>query len=82
MSEEFKHLNEEERLKAENDFLRMKLMLENGAEFGNIESDKDLPPNIENEFLNYIIEFEKHAENPVYIKVFDKNWSSPPTLNL
>jgi hypothetical protein len=72
MSEEFKHLNEEERLKAENDFLRMKLMLENGAEFGNIESDKDLPPNIENEFLNYIMEFEKHVENPVYIKVFDK----------
>ncbi len=72
MSEEFKHLNEEERLKAENDFLRMKLMLENGAEFGNLESDKGLLPNIENEFLNYIMEFEKHAENPVYIKVFDK----------
>lgn len=72
MSEEFEHLNEAERLKAENDFLKMKLMLENGAEFGKMESDKDLSPNIENEFLNYIMEFEKHAENPVYIKVFDK----------
>lgn len=72
MSEDFNHLNDEERLKAENDFLKMKLMLENGAEFGNMESVNHLPANIENEFLNYIMEFEKQSENPVYIKVFDK----------
>lgn len=72
MSEEYDHLNEEEQLKAENDFLKMKLMLEKGAELGNMESGKQLHPTIENEFLNYIMEFEKHAENPVYIKVFDK----------
>ncbi len=72
MSEEFEHLNEEERLKAENYFLKMKLMLENGADFGDTQSVGDLPANIENEFLNYMMEFEKHSDNPVYIKVFDK----------
>ena len=72
MSEEFNHLNEEDRLKAENEFLKMKLMLEKGAEFGNLGSGNHLPADIENEFLNYMMEFERQSENPVYIKVFDK----------
>ena len=72
MAEEFKHLSEEERLKAENDFMKMKLMLEKGAEFGNMQAENKLPPDIENSFLNYIMAFEKQSENPVYIKVFDK----------
>lgn len=72
MSEEINHLNEEERLKAENDFLKMKLMLEKGAQFGKGETDSELTLQLENEFLNYITEFEKQAENPTYIKVFDK----------
>jgi hypothetical protein len=38
MPEEFSHLNEEEKLKAENEFLKMKLMLEQGALFGGNES--------------------------------------------
>ena len=72
MSEELNHLNEEENLKAENDFLKMKLMLEKGAQFGKGETDSELTPQMENEFLNYITEFEKQTENPTYIKVFDK----------
>ncbi len=72
MPEEFNGLNGQERLKAENDFLKMKLMLEQGAEFGNMDTQNQLPANVENQFLNYIMEFEKHAENPTYIKVFDK----------
>jgi len=72
MAEEFQNLNEEEKLKAENEFLKMKLMLENGAHFGSIENDTELPPDMENEFLNYIMEYEKQSQNPTYIKVFDK----------
>lgn len=72
MQDEFQDLNDEEKLKAENEFLKMKLMLEKGAQFGKMETDSELSPDIENEFLNYIMEFEKQSENPTYIKVFDK----------
>ncbi|WP_152267706.1 hypothetical protein [Agriterribacter humi] len=69
---EFDNLNDEERLKAENEFLKMKLMLENGAEFEKTEDGAHLSPQVENEFLNYIHAFEKQSQNPKYIKVFDK----------
>jgi hypothetical protein len=72
MQEEFQNLTDEEKLKAENEFLKMKLMLEQGAQFGKMETDSELSPDMENEFLNYIMEFEKQSENPTYIKVFDK----------
>lgn len=72
MQDEFQNLNDEEKLKAENEFLKMKLMLEKGAQFGKMETDSELSPDTENEFLNYIMEFEKQSENPTYIKVFDK----------
>jgi hypothetical protein len=69
MPEDFSHLPEDEKLKAENDFLKMKMMLENGADF---HIEKDLPPDLENEFLNRILAFEKQAANPKYIKIYDK----------
>jgi len=72
MSTPFKNSREDEKLKEENDFLKMKLMLENGAEFGEIESNDEISPQMENEFLNYIIEFEKQSADHQYIKVFDK----------
>ena len=72
MPEEFNHLNEEEKLKAENEFLKMKLMLEKGASFGSMETESELPPQIENQFLNYIAEFEKQSENHRSIRLFDK----------
>ncbi len=71
MQEEFSNLNEEERLRAENDFLKMKLMLESGARFG-VQGGGDLPPDIENAFLNNVIEFEKQFNQHKLIKVFDK----------
>ncbi|HKC37033.1 MAG TPA: hypothetical protein VKB95_13255 [Chitinophagaceae bacterium] len=72
MADEFNFLNEEESLKAENEFLKMKMMLEQGAGFGGM-SDKDLPPEIENEFLRNIMTFEKQfAEERKIIKLFDK----------
>lgn len=71
MPEEFSHLNEEERLKAENDFLKMKLMLENGAKF-EMSNENELPTAIENQFLSNMAEFEKQFAEHKTIKVFDK----------
>ena len=64
--------NEEENLKNENEFLKMKLMLEQGAQFGNIQSGSGLPAEIQNQFLKHIIEFEKQFEEHKTIKLFDK----------
>lgn len=50
----------------------MKLMLENGAHFGSMENNNELPPDMENEFLSYVMEYERQSQNPSYIKVFDK----------
>ena len=75
MNESFKQHaeeNEEEKLKNENQFLKMKLMLEQDAEFGSIKSDKELPAGVENEFLNYIMAYEKQAAERKMIKVFDR----------
>ncbi|MBX2921734.1 MAG: hypothetical protein KF746_06060 [Chitinophagaceae bacterium] len=73
MSDNFSHLSEEERLKAENDFLKMKLMLEHDAKFSESDSSQPpLPPQMENDFLNYVMAFEEQSKNPKYIKVFDR----------
>lgn len=71
MSPEFNHLNASERLQAENEFLKLKLMLENGAEFSGFSSPT-LPPELENEFLQSVAEFERLAGNMKYITVFEK----------
>jgi len=71
VSDKFSHLNEDEYLKAENDFLKMKLMLEHGAHFGGGENN-ELPAGIENEFLNNMMAFEKQCEERKRIKVYDK----------
>ncbi|MFT3703508.1 MAG: hypothetical protein QM802_14185 [Agriterribacter sp.] len=73
MHSDFSHLSEEERLKAENEFLKMKLMLEHDAKFP--DDDSNLPAvstAMENEFLNYIMAFEEQSKNPTYVKVFDR----------
>jgi hypothetical protein len=69
--ESFDHLAQEDRLKAENEFLKMKLMLEHGGTFGVYENN-ELPSEIENEFLNNMIAFEKQFEERKTIRVFDK----------
>lgn len=58
-------------LEAENEFMKMKLMLERGATFSE-SRNMDLPPEVENEFLKNIIEFEKQFDARKMIKVFDK----------
>lgn len=73
MNSENLPLNDEEKLQAENDFLKMKLMLEHGAKFP--EADPGLPllaPAVENEFLDYIIAFEEQSKHPKYIRIFDR----------
>jgi hypothetical protein len=59
-------------LEDENDFLKMKLMLENGAKFGTMNTDTELPPEVENMFLKNMMEFERQAAERKKIKVFDK----------
>jgi hypothetical protein len=72
MQDEFDFLDDKESLKAENEFLKMKMMLEQGANFGGV-SDKDLPPEIENDFLRNVMAFEKQfTEERKTIKLFDK----------
>lgn len=64
------HLPNEDDLKAENEFLKMKLMLEHGAKFSSNESE--LPPEMENEFLNSVMAFEKRFGQFKTIKVYEK----------
>ncbi len=70
MTDEFDNLNREEKLEVKNEILKMKMMLENGAKFG--EGGEKASTEIENEFLNYIMAFERQAANPKYIKLYDK----------
>lgn len=74
MNKNFEHSEEEEEenLKNENEFLKMKLMLEQGAKFGTMQTGGNLPPEIENQFLKNIMAFEKQAAEQKMIKVFDK----------
>ncbi len=72
MKEEPEHLNEDEKLKAENDFMKMKIMLEHGAQFHSGNTDGELPAEIESEFLKNIIEFEKQFEQHKTMSVYDK----------
>lgn len=65
-------MNKEEKLKDENDFLKMKLMLEHGARFSEQNPDQPLSPTVENEFLNHIVAFQEQSNNPKYIRVFDR----------
>ena len=71
MSDEFNNLPDNEKLKAENDFLKMKMMLEKGAQFGG-NASSGLPAEIENEFLKNIMAFEQQMNERKTIKLFDK----------
>lgn len=71
MNNEFENSLNNNDLEDENNFLKMKLMLEKGAIFGKVEN-KEIPPEIEHEFLINIIEFEKQYNEEKTIRVFDK----------
>jgi hypothetical protein len=72
MSDDYKNLTEEEKIKAENDFLKMKIMIEHNGQCFSGNSDEELPAEIENQFLTNIIEFEKEYASHKTISVFEK----------
>jgi hypothetical protein len=55
----------------ENEFKKLKLSIEHGATFFN-NSDSNIPPEIESQFLDYITNFENAFQNTTQISVFDK----------
>jgi hypothetical protein len=71
MEDDFFEWEKMEKLKEENDFMKIKLMLEHGAQFGSGEAF-ELPPEIEHEFLKNIMAFEKQFDNHKTILLFDK----------
>lgn len=72
MPEEMNPLDKQEALKAENDFLKMKLMLEHGAIFGPGEANPNVPAEIENEFLKQVARFEDEWSKLKRITIFEK----------
>ena len=59
-----------EELKDENAFLKMKLMLEHGTEFRE-SSNPDLPPEMENLFLQNVVAFEEQLKSQEKTTVFE-----------
>jgi len=72
MPEENMPLDEQEKLRTENEFMKMKLMLERGATFANGSNEHEIPVEIEHLFLNNIINFEKQFDEGKRITVFEK----------
>jgi hypothetical protein len=60
-----------EKLRMENELLKMKLMLEQGAIFSEPSGAKTMDPLIENEFLNNIMAFEESYRNAERILLYD-----------
>ena len=72
MSQEEKFSNDEtENLRIENELLRIQLTAQYGDAF-HMETNADLPPDIENQFLKNILAFEENAENAELTTVFQK----------
>lgn len=61
-----------EDLKDENNFIKMKLMLEKGAKFGSSKGAPPMPPEIENMFLKNVLAFDKIYEGCDQISIFEK----------
>lgn len=59
----------EDHLRAENEVKKLKLEMEFGAQFGTNSSD--LPPEIEQQFLDNVLAFEKQYAEREQIKLFD-----------
>lgn len=61
--------SKQEKLRAENKLKKLKMSIETGAEFSEI--NKDLPPAIENKFLKNIEKFEETFRNAEQVTLFD-----------
>ena len=85
MSQEEKFSDDEiENLRIENELLRIKLQAQYGDAF-QMESNANLPPEIENQFLKNIAAFDAASENPetasVYKKLGKPNYRSADELS-
>jgi len=79
MANDFNRSNDElENIREENEFKKMKMMLEHGAVFSSPQPDNKLPPIVENEFLKNIEKFEDAFHLAKRISVFD--FIGKPTL--
>lgn len=71
MAKELTDPNEKNDLEVDNQFMKMKLMLEYNAKFEE-KGEGEIPPEIENQFLKQVMEFEKQFAEHKVVKVFDK----------
>jgi hypothetical protein len=71
MREEYQHLDQREALKLENEVMKMKLMLEHGAEIRYGENADSISAETEHEFLNYIMDFERQEALAKETTVFE-----------
>jgi hypothetical protein len=71
MPEEYENMDSQEALRAENEFIKMKLMLEHGADFQYSEGAAALSAETEHEFLNYIMDFEQQEARASELTVFE-----------
>ena len=60
-----------ENMKIENEFLKLKLKAQYGDAFF-MQSNSDLPPEIENQFLKNMMAFEDNHQNAEYTTVYEK----------
>lgn len=60
-----------ENMKIENEFLRLKLKTQYGDAFF-MQSNNDLTPEIENQFLKNMMAFEENHQNAEYTTVYEK----------
>jgi len=61
----------EQQLKMENELLKLKLKAQTGANF-NINEANKLTPELENQFLKNILNFENNFQNAVYITIYER----------
>jgi hypothetical protein len=61
-----------EHFKIENEILKMKLKAQYGDAFQMFTPEGQLPPDVENQFLKNMINFEENYQNMEFIKILDK----------
>lgn len=71
MQEEYKQLTPQEAIRVENEFIKMKLMLEHGASFEYDRKARELTAETERNFLQYIMDFEQKEALAKEVSVFE-----------
>ncbi len=66
-----------EHFKIENEILKMKLKAQYGDAFQMFTPEGQLPPDVENQFLKNMINFEENYQNMEFVKILDKIGNPP-----